>query len=396
LRAGLAAAAVLACALLTGCGTSAQPAPSTATVTAPAPVGTLYVQAPLSGPAADQGRAMVDAVRLVVDRAGGLAGRLRIVVRPLDDGGTTTATDPARCAANAAIAAADTRALAVIGTYEQACSVSALKVLRPAGILLVSPLNASSRLPGALRLAPTLGDQGTAAAQLAQALEATRIAVVSQRPGAAPAFANGLATGAHANGVGPIAQLDASTTPTRALVADLQAARVQLVALAGSPGAWSTRLLRALALLPEATRPAVVAPQAFDTLAFLGEAGAAAEGVRVIARFVPAEQLGGSARSFAQAYADLHGQPPPVAAYAADAADAALDAAATAGGSRAAVAKALSDLPAHDGLLGRWAATPTGGVTPRRLAVIVISAGAFRVERVVSVADPLPSSGDLK
>ena len=73
-------------------------------------------------------------------------------------------------------------------------------------------------------------------------------------------------------------------------------------------------------LLPEATRPAVVAPQAFDTLAFLAGAGAAAEGVRVISRLVPAEQLGSSARSFAQAYADLHGEPPPVAVYAADAA----------------------------------------------------------------------------
>jgi branched-chain amino acid transport system substrate-binding protein len=396
LRAGLAAAAVLACVVLSGCGTSAQPPPSSATVTAPAPVRTLYVQAPLSGPAADQGRAMVDAVRLVVDQAGGLAGRLRIVVRALDDGGTTTATDPARCAANAATATADPSALAVIGTYDRICSASALKVLRPAGIVLVSPLNASATLPGALRLAPTLGDQGDAAAQLAQALEATRIAVVSQRPGAAAAFASGLATGAHTNGVGPIAQLDASSTPTRALLAALQAGRVQVVALAGSPGAWSTRLLRAVALLPEATRPAVVAPQDFDTLAFLGQAGAAAEGVRVISRLVPAEQLGGSARSFARAYADLHGQPPPVAAYAADAAGAALEAASTAGGSRAAVAKALADLPAHDGLLGRWAATPTGGVTPRRLAVLVISAGAFRVERVVSVADPLPSSGDLK
>ena len=85
-----------------------------------------------------------------------------------------------------------------------------------------------------------------------------------------------------------------------------------------------------------------------------------------------------------------------MAAYAADAAEAVLDATGTAGASRPAVTKALSTLPAHGGLLGRWAATPTGGITPRRLAVLVISAGAFHVERVVSVADPLPSSGDLK
>jgi branched-chain amino acid transport system substrate-binding protein len=396
LRAACAGAALLGCLLLPGCGTNAQPAPSTTTAVAPVPVRMLYVQAPLSGPAADEGRAMVDAVRLVVDQQGGLAGHVRIVVRALDDGGANTATDPARCAANAAAAAADPRALAVIGTYELACSVRALSVLRPAGLWLVSPLNAADTLPGALRLAPTLGDQGAAAAQLAHTLEATRVAVVRQRPGAAAAFAKGLSTAARAAGAGPVAQLDASATSTSGIVSELLAARVQVVALAGSPGAWATDLLRALALLPEAARPAVVAPQAFDTLAFLDGAGTAAEGVRVISRLVPAEQLGGGARSFARAYADLHGEPPPVATYAADAAAAVLAAAGTAGSSRTTMARALARLPAHDALLGRWAATAGGGITPRRLAVLVVEAGAFHVERVVSIAEPLPPSGDVK
>ena len=122
----------------------------------------------------------------------------------------------------------------------------------------------------------------------------------------------------------------------------------------------------------------------------------AAEGVRVISRFVPAEQLGGSASDFATAYADLHGQPPPVATYAADAAESVFAAVGNGDGERAQVAAALRALPAHDALLGRWAATATGGITPRRLAVLVVDGGAFRVERVVSVSDPLPPSGDVK
>jgi hypothetical protein len=179
-------------------------------------------------------------------------------------------------------------------------------------------------------------------------------------------------------------------------VGALVAGKVQVVALAGSPGAWAIDLLRAIALLPPATRPSVVAPESFDTLAFLDAAGPAAEGVRVIARLVPAEQLGGAARSFASAYSDLHGEPPPVAAYAADAAQTVLNAAAVAGLSRATMSTAFAAVPAHDSLLGHWAGTPTGGITPRRLAVLVVDGGAFRVERVVSIADPLPPSGDVK
>ena len=182
----------------------------------------------------------------------------------------------------------------------------------------------------------------------------------------------------------PVGDIDASSTPVPALVDDLRAGRVQVVALAGSPGPWATAILQALARIPDAQRPAVVAPQSFDTLAFLDGAGPAAEGVRVISRLVSAEQLGGDARSFASAYADLHGEPPPVAVYAGDAAQAVLQAAATAGASRQAMGAALAALPAHDGLLGRWAATPGGGITPRRLSVLTVADGAFGDERVIT------------
>jgi ABC-type branched-subunit amino acid transport system substrate-binding protein len=393
----LAAAAVLLACLAAGCGRDSQPAPPTVAVTAPPPLRTLYVQAPLTGPAAGEGRAMVDAVRLVVQQHDGQAGQVRVAVRALDDGGRPPfATDAARCARNASRAAADPAALAVIGTYELACSKQALQRLKPAGLLLVSPLNAADSLPGALRLAPTVGDEGTATSELAASLGATRIALVSQRPGAAGPFESALVAAAAANGAEPVLELDASDSTSREIAGVLRDGQIQVVALAGSPGTWATDLLRAIALLPEAARPSVVAPETFDTLGFVGGAGAAAEGVRVISRLVPAEQLGGSASDFAAAYADLHGQPPPVATYAADAAESVLTAIGSGDGERAQVAAALRALPVHDALLGRWAATATGGITPRRLAVLVVEGGAFRVERVVSVSDPLPPSGDVK
>jgi ABC-type branched-subunit amino acid transport system substrate-binding protein len=340
---------------------------------------------------------MVDAVRLVVDQHGGLAGQVRVAVRPLDDGGRPPfATEPGRCARNAARAAADPDALAVIGTYELPCSKRALQVLRPAGLWLVSPVNAADSLPGALRLAPTVGDEGTAAAQLAASLGATRMAVVSQRQGVAAAFESALVAAAADAGAEPVLELDASASPLRDVAGELRDAHIQVVALAGSPGTWAVDLLREIARLPEQARPSVVAPETFDTLGFIDGAGAAAEGVRVLSRLVPAEQLGGSAHDFATAYSELHGQPPPVATYSADAAEAVLAAVGSGDGSRSQVAAALAALPVHDGLLGRWAATATGGITPRRVGVLVVEGGAFHVERVVSVSGPLPPSGDVK
>jgi ABC-type branched-subunit amino acid transport system substrate-binding protein len=390
-------AALAACLLAAGCGTSPPPAPVPTTAPEPLPLRTLYVQAPLRGPAADQGRAMVDAVRLVVDQHSGVAGKVRVRVRALDDSGSAPgATDPARCAANAARAAADSTALAVIGTYELPCSKRALAVLQPAGLWLVSPVNAADALRGALRLAPNERDEGAAAVQVARQLEATRVAVIRQRPGVEAAFAAAITAAAPAAGIGPVLELDASDTPPATLVEDLHDAQIQLVALAGSPGTWATDFLGALRRLPDDVRPAVVAPETFDTLGFLEGASAAAEGVRVLSRLVPAEQLGGAARSFASAYADLHGQPPPVATYAADAAEAVFTAIGSGGGSRARVASALASLPAHDSLLGRWAATPAGGITPRRLAALIVDGGAFRVERVLSISDSPPPSGDVK
>ena len=179
---------------------------------------------------------------------------------------------------------------------------------------------------------------------------------------------------------------------------ELQAGRIQLVALAGEPGGWADELLRALAALPKALRPAVVAPQAFDTLAFLDRSGPAAEGVRVLSRFVPAEQLGGDARAASPAPMPTctgsrrrwRSMPPTPRAPCSRPRRRPRP-------SRVPRSRRRSlALPAHDGLIGRWAATPEGGITPRRLAVLVVDGGAFRGERVIAVAEPLPSSGEVK
>ena len=310
-NAGFAGAALAGCLLLAGCGTSEQPAPSTAPVTVPAAAA--HALRPGAAERACRRPGPRHGRRGAARR--GSAGRPGRAACGSSCVRSTTAAPrrppiPRAAPRNAATAAADPDALAVIGTYEQACSESALKVLRPAGHpARVAASTPPPSLPGALRLAPTLGDQGGAAAQLARALGATRIAVVSQRPGAAAAFQVGLAAEAHATA----SARSSSSMPRRSrradIVAQLQDEHIQLVALAGSPGrvgdeAPARAGAAARGRAPRGRRAADVRHARVCRRRGTG----AAEGVRVISRFVPAEQLGGSARSFAQAYADLHGR----------------------------------------------------------------------------------------
>ena len=144
-------------------------------------------------------------------------------------------------------------------------------------------------LPGALRLAPVArrsGHRGGAARECAGGQRASRSS--SQRSGAATAFATELAAAAPAVG-----------HRSRGRHRRVHDAAPRARWTSSRPGAsrswrWRDR--------PAPGRPTCCArsprcrtrcarrsslPQAFETLAFLAEAGAAAEGVRVISRFVP-------------------------------------------------------------------------------------------------------------
>ena len=89
---------VIACggALLLGlvtaaCGSGASaPSPAAPATTAPSRSVTLWVDLPLAGAAAEEGRQMLDAVRLVVSQAGYRVGKLGVDVRASDDADPAT------------------------------------------------------------------------------------------------------------------------------------------------------------------------------------------------------------------------------------------------------------------------------------------------------------------
>ena len=255
---------------------------------------------------------MVDAVRLVVDQHG-RAGRARCAsscARWTTAAGAPVATDPARCAAQRGDAQRPIpRALAVIGTYELACSERALQVLRPAGLLLVSPLNAADRAAGGA--APRADARATRAPR-------PRSSRARSGPRASPSSASARAPrrrsrsalvggGSAPNGVEPGA---GSWTPRRLDAAghrraSCEAAHIQVVALAGSPGHLGRRApARRSRSCRRRVRPAVVAPQTFDTLAFL-------DGARGRGRGRPRDLAARAGRAARRQRAQLRAAPTP-------------------------------------------------------------------------------------
>jgi branched-chain amino acid transport system substrate-binding protein len=102
----------------------------------------VYVSMPLHGPQARNGRDIVDAARLALADANGMAGRLRIRAIYMDDTtghGADARWSPAAAAANARRASQDSAAIAYIGDFDSGATRFSLPITNEAHILQVSP-----------------------------------------------------------------------------------------------------------------------------------------------------------------------------------------------------------------------------------------------------------------
>ena len=327
---------------------------------------TLYVQAPLTGPPPARGAPWSMRCASSSTRHGGLAGKVRVVVRAQDDGGR-----PRRHRASALRAQRGASSRRSLGAGRDRHVRVGLQRARAAR---AEAGRSAARLAGecgeqAAGSAPPRADvrrprhRGRAARRVARG-HARR--VVSQRPAAGTPFASALASPRPAPAsIRCRSRRIGDADPL--LLDELLAGRIQIVAPGGLARNLGGRAAACDRGSPGGAAPLGRRAEAFGTLAFLDDAGAAADGVRVLSRFVPAEQLGGDARDFAGAYADLHGQPPPVALYAADAAARRPRGGGGHDGSRAAVASgaarpAAPRRPArHAGPRPRPAASRRGG-----------------------------------
>jgi branched-chain amino acid transport system substrate-binding protein len=395
---------VLALALsVAACGSPAGSASAPATTsTAPSRTVTLWVDVPLAGAAAGEGRQMLDGVRLVVAQSNYRVGTIGVQVRASDDADPVTGhSDPSRCRQGGARAAADPTAIAVIGAYESECTILALPALQSAGLALVSPVNSDPAIAAAgadqgsvlIRLAPADAAQGTAAAAEAKALGLHRLYVLDGRSERALRMRGALVTGARSRQVAIVGDESSprSAAGVAALVARIRRARADSVWTGAGDGPGVVALLRALAPGPAGARSGVkpvvvIGSDALYREGLLRAAGVAAEGLRLTSGFVPPEALGGAGADFVDAYARQFGQPGPYMAYAADAARLVLAALRRSDATRAGVLRAVLRTRSYAGLIGKVAIAHDGASTLRQLAVFLVHAGAFRFERTLDLS----------
>ncbi|MDQ3759448.1 MAG: hypothetical protein M3331_05865 [Actinomycetota bacterium] len=130
--------AVIGALALSGCG-------------APAAEGdpelTIYVSAPLSGPARAEGQDAVDGAKLALADAGGEAGSTAVRAEYLDVAGRNeNRSDPVSAGENARAATEDSASIAYIGELDSATSRTSVPITNSAGILQVAPGSGASDL----------------------------------------------------------------------------------------------------------------------------------------------------------------------------------------------------------------------------------------------------------
>jgi ABC-type branched-subunit amino acid transport system substrate-binding protein/DNA-binding SARP family transcriptional activator/DNA-binding beta-propeller fold protein YncE len=373
---------------------------------------------------------MTNAIAFVLQRDGFRAGRYAVGYQSCDDSTAQAGNfDFATCGANARAYAADKDVLGVIGTYNSECAVAELPITSgtPSGPLaMISPLdtytelthNAPGFTPGLLGLLYPTGKrnfvriiapddvEGAADAKLAHELRLGRVYVLDDESGYGRHLTGGFVHAARKLGLklAGVSPWNAKSKSNSGLVDRIRRSGADGVFFAGYSDSGTGRLLHELRarLKP---RLKLIAPDGFLTIpALIHMAGAAANGMYVSFTGRPNERLPAAGRAFVNAFAST--QPSPhltsySAAYAAQATEILLAAIARSDATRASVTKQLFASKVSDGILGSFAFTPGGDMTPSPVTIFRVVGGnrpsstyeqdfaGAVVDRVVNVASAL-------
>jgi branched-chain amino acid transport system substrate-binding protein len=370
---------------------------------------TIYSSLPLQGPDRARARDMVNAIKLVLQEAGGKVGPFTITYVSLDaakPGATTWTGD--KVMDNARQAVRDLNSIAYIGDRDSAATALSVPLTNEGHVLQVSPsstydgLTRASRRQGEPdrfypsgertfgRIVPADHVQAAALIGYMKVVGARSLALLADRAIYGGGLADEVEKAAARQGIrvydsGHIdASKDDLSGPARA-VAETGA---DAFLFAGTTDTGAAAIFNAVAAAAPSMRlfgPAAVADQAFaDALS-----AAVQRRMRVTTSALPPRLLPPAARAFRDRFRTTFGrQPAPEALQAYEAASAvlhAIRAAGEKGNDRRAVTKAFFAIRDRDSVLGRYSIDRFGDTSLSRYAGNRLSGSEFVLDRLLEV-----------
>jgi branched-chain amino acid transport system substrate-binding protein len=373
---------------------------------------TLYVSVPLDGASAVSSQAVLHGAQMALDRLHGRIGRVRIVLKQLDDAAPTRAEwDPGQTTNAAHIAFADPTAVGYIGDLNSGASAISIPVLNRLAIPQISPTSTgvglTSSAPGAApgepdkyyptgirtfaRVAPNDAVQAAVQVGLQRSLGCTKTFVVDDGEVDGEDIATSFDLAARAAGLQVIAtqQFNQRATDYRALAASLASAGPDCVLISAITDANAVLVTRELAAAVPSARVFATAGTAESTFA-RGIPPALARRLLITSPALGASAYPRAAQELLSEYARRYGTPEPDAILGYEAASLMLDAIARATDNgrrevrRTSVLKAIFGTRERRSVLGTYSITPDGDTSLKTYGVWRVAGGRLQFLRAVA------------
>jgi branched-chain amino acid transport system substrate-binding protein len=370
----------------------------------------IAVSTPLQGEYTGHGVQISQALKMVLGERGWRAGDYGVGLQICDEvAASGDAASPAKCRRHARAFGRNRSVLVVHGPSFSTCAIEMAPILNrapggPLPVLTAGPtyLGLTRSGPGVggdepgkyfptgqrsfLRIAPPDDAQGAAAALYAKDKGSRRVFVLNDNEpygfGVAEAFR--LAAERTELTVAGTGRWDPKARDFDTLVEHIQRAGADTVYLGGLPFGNGPRLVKVLRETL-GSESQIIAPDAWNNLAVVEGAGAAAEGFSPTIAVLPNDELPPAGRDFAAEFEERFGaRPCCYSVHSAQAAHMMLDAIADSGGSRAEVLKRLSEAHVEDGYIGDFELDRFGDTTLNTIAVYRIADGRLRFETAIT------------
>lgn len=356
---------------------------------------------PRTGSANAQTSSMVNGIKMAIDEVGGRVGTMKITYEDWDDASPERGQwDPAVEAANADRAIKDPTVMAYIGTYNSGAAKISMPKLNAAGLLMISPGNTWPGLtkPGIgepnepkvyqpsgkinyFRIVPTDEIQGEVGAQWAAELGVKKVYILHDRELYGKGVAEMFQRSAPKHGLEVLGfeGIDPRASNYRSLIVKIRQKRPDLVYFGGTTQSNAGQLAKDLKAGGLAVKY-MVPDGAFEN-AFIEAAGKSNVEGNTYVTFggVPASELKGSGKIFAENYLKKYGiEPESYAVYGYECARVVLYGLEKAGRpDRAAIIDAVAGITDFNGALGSWSFDKNGDTTLRWMSGNVIKDGKF-------------------